>query len=99
MQVTRWNVSRTVAEILSSILIFNFTAMEIAASRNISQPFWLANSITTASLDLFRRCFIGCAAEIWNNTQLDHIRSTVRRSWTVLARKMQHVICNVYSYR
>ena len=62
---------------------------------NISRPFLLVNSIKTTSLDLFRRCFIGCAAEIWNNTQLDHICSNIRQSWTVLARKMQYVICNV----
>ena len=62
---------------------------------NISRPFLLANSITTTSLNLFRRYFIGCAAEIWNNTQLDHIRSTICQSWTVFVRKMQYVICNV----
>ena len=40
---------------------------------NILQPFLLANSITTTSLDLFRRSFLGCATEIWNTTKLDDI--------------------------
>ena len=62
---------------------------------NISRPFLLASSITTTSLDLFHRCFIACAAEIWNSAQLDHIHSTDCQFWTVLACKMQHVICNV----
>ena len=86
MQVTKWNISRIIAGTLSSILIFNFTATEIAASEHFT-TILLADSITTTSLDLFRRCFIGCAAKIWNNTQLDHIHSTVCQSWTVLAHK------------
>ena len=45
---------------------------------NILQPFLLASSITTTSLDLFRKSFLGCAAEIWNTTKLDDICSRVR---------------------
>ena len=62
---------------------------------NPLRPFLLANSITTTSLDLFCRSFLGCATEIWNTTKLDDIRSNVCQSWTKLASDLQHIICNV----
>ena len=62
---------------------------------NLPRLYLLINPITATSLDLFCRSFLGCIADIWNNVQLDHIRSSVCQSWTVLLRKMQNVICTV----
>ena len=62
---------------------------------NLPRPYLLINPITATSLDLFRRSFLGCIADIWNDVQLDHIRSSVCQSWTVLLRKKQNVICTV----
>ena len=60
---------------------------------NLPQPFLLVDPVTATSLGLFCRSFLGCIADVWNNVQLDHIRSNVCQSWTVLLRKMQTVIC------
>ena len=57
---------------------------------NSLRPLLLANSITTTSLDLFCRSFLGCATEIWNTTKLDDICSNVCQSWTKFASGMQH---------
>ena len=62
---------------------------------NLPQPYLLINPITAASLGLFRRSFLGCIADILNDVQLDHIRTSVCLSWTVLLRKMQNVLCTV----
>ena len=62
---------------------------------NLPRPYLLINPIIATSLDLFHRSFLGCIADIWNNVQLHHIRSSVCQSWTVLLRKMQNVICTV----
>lgn len=43
---------------------------------NTPQPFLLSDSVTV-KLPPWTWNFIGCAAEIWNHTQLDHIRPTV----------------------
>ena len=40
---------------------------------NLPRPYLLINPITATLLDLFRRSFLGCIADIWNNVQLDHI--------------------------
>ena len=37
---------------------------------NFPQPYLLVNP---TSLDLFRRSFLGCIADVWNNAQFDHI--------------------------
>ena len=57
---------------------------------NPLQPFVLTNFITTTSLDLFRRSFLGCATEIWNTTKLDDIRSNVCQIGLNL-----QVVCNI----
>ena len=62
---------------------------------NLPRPYLLINPITATSLDLFRRSFLGCIADIWNDVQLDHIRSSVYQSWTLLLCEMQNVICTV----
>ena len=56
---------------------------------------FIGEFIPAASLDLLRGSFLGCAVEIWNNAQLDHIHSNVRHSWTIHVHEMQHTICTV----
>lgn len=86
----REHLQRLCPSFLSSILL-----PRRSQRLNIPRPFLLASCFTTTSLDLFCRSFLGCCAELWNTTQLDHICSNVCQSWTELARSMQHVICNV----
>ena len=62
---------------------------------NLPRPYLLIDPITATSLDLFRRSFLECIANVWNNVQLDHIQSNVCQSWTVLSCNMQTVICTV----
>ena len=60
-------------------LVYLSSTLQLQRSQrlNTPQPFLLASSITATSLDLFHGSFIGCASELWNDTQLDDLRSTV----------------------
>ena len=87
-------MSRTFADVLSNIPVINVIAAKILTSQS-SWTVFLVDPITATSWDLFRRSFLGCIADVWNNVQMDHIRLNVCQSWTVLLRNMQTVICTV----
>ena len=88
IQVTRWNMSqhlqRFCPSFVSSILLPGRSQR-----LNISQPFLLASSITTTSLDLFRRSFLGYATI--DNIRVPWIGNAHKNFLTILVMVRQFV--------